>query len=106
MLQSIHELARRFGGRVVAEGVERRRGPGGDPAIGIDLVQGYLFARAAPLGTLLESGLLGGERKPGRRRARRGGARLAPRRQKNGWSTSWLNLNVRVHPGRTLPSRS
>jgi EAL domain-containing protein (putative c-di-GMP-specific phosphodiesterase class I) len=65
VLQSIHELARRFGGRVVAEGVEHTEDLAAIQAIGIDLVQGYLFARAAPLETLLESGLLGPDRKSG-----------------------------------------
>jgi EAL domain-containing protein (putative c-di-GMP-specific phosphodiesterase class I) len=65
VMQSIHELARRFGGRVVAEGVENTEDLAAIQAIGIDLVQGYLFARAAPLQTLLESGLFGPEYKQG-----------------------------------------
>ena len=65
VMQSIHELARRFGGRVVAEGVENTEDLAAIQDIGIDLLQGYLFARPAPLQTLLASGLLGPERKPG-----------------------------------------
>jgi len=61
VMQSIHELARRFGGRVVAEGVENTEDLAAIQAIGIDLVQGYLFARAAPLQTLLASGVFGPE---------------------------------------------
>jgi EAL domain-containing protein (putative c-di-GMP-specific phosphodiesterase class I) len=65
VMQSIHELARRFGGRVVAEGVENTEDLAAIQDIGIDLVQGYLFARAAPLQDLLASGLLAPERKDG-----------------------------------------
>jgi EAL domain-containing protein (putative c-di-GMP-specific phosphodiesterase class I) len=58
VLESIHELAQRFGGRVVAEGVEVPDDLAAIQAIGIDLVQGFLFSPAAPLARLIESGLL------------------------------------------------
>jgi EAL domain-containing protein (putative c-di-GMP-specific phosphodiesterase class I) len=58
VLESIHELARRFGGRVVAEGVEVKEDLAAIQAIGIDLVQGYYFSPAAPLARLIDAGLL------------------------------------------------
>ena len=58
VLESIHELARRFGGRVVAEGVERAADLDAIRAIGIDLVQGYLFSPALTVAGLAESGYL------------------------------------------------
>ena len=58
VLESIHELARRFGGRVVAEGVELAEDLEAIRAIGIDLVQGHLFSPAAPLRALIESGMI------------------------------------------------
>jgi len=57
VLESIHELARRFGGRVVAEGVEAADDLAAIQAIGIDLVQGHFFSPAAPLSRLIESGV-------------------------------------------------
>jgi EAL domain-containing protein (putative c-di-GMP-specific phosphodiesterase class I) len=58
VLQTIHELARRFGGRVVAEGVENPEDLETIRAIGIELAQGYLFAPALDPQQLLESGYL------------------------------------------------
>jgi EAL domain-containing protein (putative c-di-GMP-specific phosphodiesterase class I) len=58
VLESIHELARRFGGRVVAEGVETQEDLGAINAIGIDLVQGFLFSPPLPLGALVDAGLV------------------------------------------------
>lgn len=58
VLESIHQLARRFGGRVVAEGVEAADDLAAIQAIGIDLVQGHLFSPAAPLGRLIEKGFV------------------------------------------------
>ena len=63
VLESIHELARRFGGRVVAEGVEQQEDLAAIQAIGIDLVQGFLFSPAAPLPALIEAGLIQPARK-------------------------------------------
>jgi EAL domain-containing protein (putative c-di-GMP-specific phosphodiesterase class I) len=58
VLQSIHELARRFGGRVVAEGVEDAEDLEAISRIGIDLAQGYLFAPALDVPQLIGSGYL------------------------------------------------
>lgn len=58
VLESIHELARRFGARVVAEGVEAAEDLAAIRAIGIDLVQGYMFSPPAPLEALMEAGFL------------------------------------------------
>jgi EAL domain-containing protein (putative c-di-GMP-specific phosphodiesterase class I) len=60
VLESIQGLARKFGGRVVAEGVEDEHDLEAVRAIGIDLVQGHLFCAAAPLPELVRAGFLGG----------------------------------------------
>jgi EAL domain-containing protein (putative c-di-GMP-specific phosphodiesterase class I) len=69
VLESINELARRFGGRVVAEGVEQQDDLAAIQAIGIELVQGFLFSPAAPLQALIESGMVGPARKDAGARA-------------------------------------
>src|SRR6185295_18002860 len=45
VLASVAQLARPFGARVVAEGVESEADLAAARAVGIDLVQGYLFGR-------------------------------------------------------------
>jgi EAL domain-containing protein (putative c-di-GMP-specific phosphodiesterase class I) len=64
VLESIHELARKFGGRVVVEGVEDAHDLAAISGIGIELVQGHLFAAAAPLSKLLETGFVPGAAVP------------------------------------------
>ena len=58
VLESIHGLARKFGGRVVAEGVEDPDDLLAVKATGIDLVQGHLFAPAQPLADLIRAGFV------------------------------------------------
>jgi EAL domain-containing protein (putative c-di-GMP-specific phosphodiesterase class I) len=58
VLESIHGLARKFGGRVVAEGVEDPDDLLAVKATGIDLVQGHLFAPALPLADLIRAGFV------------------------------------------------
>jgi EAL domain-containing protein (putative c-di-GMP-specific phosphodiesterase class I) len=49
VLESIAQLARKFGGRVVAEGVEVDADLQAVLGLGIDLMQGFLFSMAVPL---------------------------------------------------------
>jgi len=58
VLESIAELARKFGGRAIAEGVEEPEDLAAISEIGIDLVQGFLFSRAEPVEKLVEKGFL------------------------------------------------
>lgn len=58
VLESISELARKFGGRAVAEGVEVQDDLSAISEIGIDLVQGFLFSAAEPVARLIETGFL------------------------------------------------
>ena len=59
VLDSITQLASKFGGRVVAEGVENAEDLGTVLAVGIDLIQGFLLSTAVPLADLRESPMLG-----------------------------------------------
>jgi EAL domain-containing protein (putative c-di-GMP-specific phosphodiesterase class I) len=59
VVDSIVRLARSFGARVVAEGVESAEDLRAIQAVGVDLVQGYLLSRPLPSAELLASGLLG-----------------------------------------------
>jgi EAL domain-containing protein (putative c-di-GMP-specific phosphodiesterase class I) len=58
VLDSVTQLARRFGGRVVAEGVEEPADLRAVTARGIDLIQGFLFAPALSSAGLIESDIL------------------------------------------------
>lgn len=58
VLESVAQLARRFGARVVAEGVEDEADLAAVTARGIELIQGFLFSAALPMDRLLESGIL------------------------------------------------
>jgi len=60
VLESISQLALRFGGRVVAEGVEAEADYLAVTAHGIDLIQGFLFSPALTPLALAEKDLLGG----------------------------------------------
>ena len=55
VIESITQLARRFGGRVVAEGVEEEADFLAVTAQGIDLIQGFLFSPALSSTALFES---------------------------------------------------
>ncbi|MEW6206801.1 MAG: EAL domain-containing protein [Acidobacteriota bacterium] len=58
VLESVSQLAQRVGARVVAEGVEDCEDLNTILALGINLVQGYLFARPLSVSELIESDLL------------------------------------------------
>ena len=58
VLESVAQLALRFGGRVVAEGVEDTADLETAMRYGIDLIQGFLFSRPLPRPDLLASGAL------------------------------------------------
>lgn len=58
VLESIHDLARKFGGRAVAEGVETAADLQAIARIGIGLVQGHLFSPAVPRSGLIAAGYL------------------------------------------------
>lgn len=58
VLESVSQLARRFGARVVAEGVETRADLAAVRAAGIDLIQGHLFFPALPVSELVERHLV------------------------------------------------
>ncbi len=58
VLESIQGLARKFGARVVVEGVEDAHDLEAVAALGIDLVQGRLFCAAAPLPELIQAGFV------------------------------------------------
>ena len=60
ILESISSLARRVGSRVVAEGVTNTADLDAVSALGIELVQGYLFYPALPLPELAEMPFLSG----------------------------------------------
>jgi EAL domain-containing protein (putative c-di-GMP-specific phosphodiesterase class I) len=60
ILESISSLARKVGSRVVAEGVTNTADLDVISAIGIELVQGYLFYPALPLPELAEMPFLSG----------------------------------------------
>jgi EAL domain-containing protein (putative c-di-GMP-specific phosphodiesterase class I) len=49
IIESIADLARRFGAEAVAEGVERPEELDTLAALGIDLIQGYLFSQPLPI---------------------------------------------------------
>ena len=53
IIESIADLARRFGAEAIAEGVERPEELAALRSIGIELVQGYLFARPMPISSLV-----------------------------------------------------
>jgi EAL domain-containing protein (putative c-di-GMP-specific phosphodiesterase class I) len=59
ILESIRQLALRFGGRVVAEGIDNGADLCTVASLGIDLVQGDLFSPAQPLACIVASGFLG-----------------------------------------------
>jgi len=52
VISSIEELARRFGARVIAEGVENEEDLQAVRTIGVSLVQGFLFAKPMTAGEL------------------------------------------------------
>jgi EAL domain-containing protein (putative c-di-GMP-specific phosphodiesterase class I) len=60
VIESVTQLARRFGGRVVAEGVEEL--PDYDTVIaqGIDLIQGFIFSPAVTSASLVEADVFAG----------------------------------------------
>lgn len=58
VLESVSQLARTVGARVVAEGVEDTQDLNTILALGINLVQGYLFARPLSVAELIESDLM------------------------------------------------
>ena len=55
ILESIAQLARKFEGRVVAEGVEQQIDLNTVLGVGIDLMQGYLLSTALPLAQIRSS---------------------------------------------------
>jgi len=55
ILESIAELARKFSGQVVAEGVEQESELETVLGVGIDLIQGYLLSTALPLAQISSS---------------------------------------------------
>ena len=59
VLECVSQLARRFGARVVAEGVESKAQLEAVRAAGIDLIQGHLFFPALPVSKLVEHDVLG-----------------------------------------------
>jgi EAL domain-containing protein (putative c-di-GMP-specific phosphodiesterase class I) len=60
ILDSLARMVRRLEARAVAEGVEDRNELVAVEAAGIDLVQGFLFARPLPRAELIAAGYLGG----------------------------------------------
>lgn len=60
VMESVTQLARRFGGRVVAEGVEDPPDLEAVLAEGIDLVQGFIFLQALPYAGLVAAQVFGG----------------------------------------------
>jgi EAL domain-containing protein (putative c-di-GMP-specific phosphodiesterase class I) len=58
VLESITTLARKFGAQVIAEGIEQASDQEALLGLGINLMQGYMFARPMSAAILLESGLL------------------------------------------------
>ncbi len=61
VLESVADLGRKLGARVIAEGVEEMKDLHTLAEAGIDLVQGFLFSRPLPSEELRDRGLLGGE---------------------------------------------
>ena len=61
VLESIAELGRKVGAKVIAEGVEDMQDLGTLAEVGIDLAQGFLFSRPLHSTQLLESPFLAGE---------------------------------------------
>lgn len=61
VLESVRDLARKFGARVVAEGIEEESELEAVVAAGIDLVQGYLFFPALPAADVPATATTGGE---------------------------------------------
>lgn len=59
ILDSLARMVRRLEARAVAEGVEDRNELVAVEAAGIDLVQGFLFARPLPRHELLAAGFIG-----------------------------------------------
>jgi EAL domain-containing protein (putative c-di-GMP-specific phosphodiesterase class I) len=59
VMESVTQLAQRFGGRVVAEGVEEVADFDTVIAQGIDLIQGFIFAPALSLAGLLAADVFG-----------------------------------------------
>lgn len=55
IVESIADLARRFGAEAIAEGVERPEELATLRTLGIELVQGYLFARPMPIEAVIEA---------------------------------------------------
>jgi EAL domain-containing protein (putative c-di-GMP-specific phosphodiesterase class I) len=62
IIQSIAELAQRFGAESIAEGVERPEELVALADQGIDLIQGYLFAKPLPLSFFLDRDAAGDAR--------------------------------------------
>jgi EAL domain-containing protein (putative c-di-GMP-specific phosphodiesterase class I) len=60
ILDSLARMVRRLGARAVAEGVENHQELVAVEAAGIDLVQGFLFARPVPRADVVASGVLSG----------------------------------------------
>lgn len=58
VLESVSQLAHRVGARVVAEGVEDTQDLNAVLALGINLVQGYLFAHPMSVAELIDSDLM------------------------------------------------
>ena len=59
VMESVTQLAQRFGGRVVAEGVEERADYDTVIAQGIDLIQGFIFSPAVSSASLVETDVFG-----------------------------------------------
>lgn len=59
VFESVAQLARRFGGRVVAEGVESEPDLAALVRLEVDLVQGHLLSPARPLAALVENAVPG-----------------------------------------------
>lgn len=62
LLESIARVASQFGSRVIAEGVEQAADMDRLLGLGINLMQGYLFAGTASPSEILQSGLLNNEK--------------------------------------------
>src|SRR5260221_8121178 len=60
VLEAVTLVARRFGGRVVAEGVEEAADLEAVMAEGIELVQGFIFLPALPYAALVDAQVFGG----------------------------------------------
>jgi EAL domain-containing protein (putative c-di-GMP-specific phosphodiesterase class I) len=60
VLESVAQLASRFGGRVVAEGVEDRQDLDAVMAQGVELIQGFFFSRALTHASVVAAGVFDG----------------------------------------------